>query len=80
MLATLVRSGRKVPVEAGTVGGALEALFGVHPELRVHLLDERRELRQHVTCFHNDVLVREEMDRLVADGDIVTVMQAVSGG
>lgn len=81
MLANLVKSERSVDVQAETVGGALEALFAFHPELRVHIYDEKREIRQHVTCFHNNAIVRDGgMDWPVADGDTVTILQAVSGG
>jgi molybdopterin converting factor small subunit len=36
---------------AATVGDALEALWGLHPELRHRILTERGELRPHVNVF-----------------------------
>jgi molybdopterin converting factor small subunit len=81
MLAQLAQTGREIPVEADTVGGALAALFTRHPELRVHVLDETRSIRHHVSCFHNDTLLPgEDLDRPLSEGDVVTIMQAVAGG
>lgn len=79
MLATLVSGERRFDVEAADLEGVLEALFARHPELRVHVLDEQGALRRHVMLFHNDVAVRGR-DGAVAEGDQVTVLQAVSGG
>ncbi len=81
MLATLVKGDRIVPVTAVTVREALESLFAVHPELRVHILDERHLMRPHVSCFHNDTMLHGDgLEEPVSDGDTVTIMQAVSGG
>ncbi len=69
-------------VEARTLRGALDALVGRHPRLRVHLFDERGAFRQHVLCFHNRTNTRwlESLDVPVAEGDTITFLQAVSGG
>jgi len=71
-----------IPVEAGTVGGALEALFAVLPQLRVHVFDESGGIRPHVALFHQGRTVRgvAGLAGPVAYGDVVTVLQAVSGG
>ncbi len=71
-----------VEVEAETLQGALDALVRAHPELRVHLFDESGAFRRHVLCFHNQTNTRwlESLDVPVAAGDVVTLMQAVSGG
>ena len=79
MLATLVRGERRFDVEADDLAGVLEGLFARHAELRIHVLDEQGALRPHVMLFHNDVAVRDRA-RDVAEGDQVTVLQAVSGG
>ena len=79
MLASLVDDDRRLEVEANTVEGAVAALFVLHPELKVHLLDERGNLREHVSLFHNDRVVRTLIG-VVGDGDTLTVLQAVSGG
>ena len=48
----------------------------------MHLFDETGGFRQHVLCFHNETNLRwlESDEVPVADGDRLTVLQAVSGG
>ena len=75
--------GRKsLQIEAETLKGGIEALLTEMPELEVHIFDESGGLRQHVNCFHNDDNTRwlEDLDRPLADGDTITIMQSVSGG
>lgn len=74
--------GASLRVEARTLRGALDALVGRHPALRVHLFDEQGALRQHVLCFHNRTNTRwlETLDVPLAEGDTITFLQAVSGG
>lgn len=79
MLAGVVHGDRKFTVEGDDLAAAVDALFAKHPELRVHLLDEKGNLRPHVMFFHNDTATRELRGE-VADGDRLTVLQAVSGG
>jgi molybdopterin converting factor small subunit len=79
MLATLVGGDRRFPVIGDDLGAVVHALFDRHPQLRVHLLDEQGRLRPHVMLFHNDASIRS-LDGPVADGDTLTVLQAVSGG
>jgi molybdopterin converting factor small subunit len=71
---------RKVEVKGETFRDALDHLFGIHPTLRVHLLDEQGALRPHVLCFLNGEANRELADRALAEGDEITFLQAVSGG
>lgn len=73
---------KEVTVEAGTVQGAIDRLLAEYPTLAVHLYDESGELRPHVNVFHNATNIRwlESLGDPVADGDTLTVMQAVSGG
>ena len=81
MLTNLVKSERAIAVEAETVAGALESLFAAHPELRVHIYDEQQAIRQHVNCFLNETILRDgDLGTAVAEGDTVTILQAVSGG
>jgi len=78
-----VGDGRKeIPVDAGTVGGALEALFGALPQLRVHVFDETGSIRPHVSVFHDGRAARDEerLAALIEEGAVVTILQAVSGG
>ena len=82
LLGHAVDGGRSLDVEARTLRGALETLFGRHPRLRGHLFDESGAFRQHVLCFHNQTNTRwlESLDVPVAEGDTITILQAVSGG
>ncbi len=82
LLAGLVDGAASVVVEAETLSDALGELLRRYPVLRVHLFDERGELRRHVLCFHNQENTRwlPSLDRPVAEGDVITIIQAVSGG
>ncbi|MFZ0491988.1 MAG: hypothetical protein WAM81_02190 [Acidimicrobiia bacterium] len=72
---------RSLTVDAPTASEAIEALLEAQPGLRVHLYDERRNLRPHVRLFWNDGDFAWIDDGVAAhDGDVLTVMQAVSGG
>ncbi len=82
MLARLLNGARTFRVEGDSIQGALGALVKRYPALRVHLFDERGGLRQHVLCFHNgeNTRWRTSPDAPVAEGDRITILQAVSGG
>lgn len=82
LLAELADGRLEHDVEAATVGDALTALFERFPQLRVHVLDESGGVRRHVSCFHNGRHARapEARAAVVAEGDTVTILQAVSGG
>lgn len=82
LLAPVIGGSRRLEIEAATVRGVLDGLMAAHPELRVHLFDESGDFRQHVVCFHNETMTRwmDSLEVPVADGDEVTIMQAVSGG
>jgi molybdopterin converting factor small subunit len=77
-----VTGARTFEVEADTVRGAIDALLAAQPGLRVHLYDEQRALRPHVRLFWNerDIAWIGNLDVAAHDGDVLTVMQAVSGG
>ena len=82
MLAGILAGARRLEVEGKSCRAALEDAFRRHPGLRVHLLDERGALRKHVLCFHNGENTRwtDTLDRPLADGDTIVILQAVSGG
>jgi molybdopterin converting factor small subunit len=82
LLAGMAAGASTVRVEADTLAGVLDALVRAHPSLRVHLFDESGGLRRHVLCFHNQTNTRwlPRLDVPVAAGDVVSVIQAVSGG
>ncbi len=73
---------RDLAVEASTLREALDALIERFPAISVHLFDETGGLREHVLCMHNGANSRwaESLNVPVADGAVVTLLQAVSGG
>ena len=82
MIAGLLGGIKRIEVTGDTCGQALEDAFRQHPTLRNHIFDESGALRQHVLCFLNDVNTRweEGLSQPLADGDRITILQAVSGG
>ena len=72
----------EVEVEAASVEGCVEALLAAHPQLEVHLFERGRKLRPHVNLFYNDTNLRwlDDWSRPVRPGDVLTILQAVSGG
>ena len=82
LLADLLGGERSVDVEADTLRGALDALIAERGSIGVHLFDEAGAFREHVLCFLNGTNTRwmDDLDHSVADGDEVTILQAVSGG
>jgi len=82
MLSGFTDGKMELAVEGETLAGALDALTARYPALGVHLFDERRRLRGHVLCFHNDENTRwlPSLERAVKSGDVITIMQAVTGG
>jgi molybdopterin converting factor small subunit len=82
VLAQVCGGQRSLDLDATTLAGALERLSVEHPVLRVHLFGEDLALRQHVLCFHNGTNTRwlDTLEQPLADGDTITILQAVSGG
>lgn len=82
LLAPMAGGARTVAVDAASIRGALERLVAAYPALDVHLFAESRDLRQHVLCFHNDENTRwlESRDAPLREGDVLSIVQAVSGG
>ncbi len=78
MLADLVRGDRRFEVSAADVRGVLDEVIGRHPELAVHLFDESGAIREHVSVFHNERTAG--LRCVVAAGDHIVILQAVSGG
>ena len=68
-----------VAVTAGDSNTALAAIEVVHPGVGRRIRDEQGAIRRHVHVFHGEDIVRD-LDALVADGDTLTVVAAVSGG
>lgn len=72
----------QVSVTATTFEEAVERLVTEHPLLRPHLFDDAGRLREHVNLFLNDDDSRwlESWAQPLRPGDVLTVVQAVSGG
>jgi molybdopterin synthase sulfur carrier subunit len=73
---------KKLRVEAGTLGEAIEAAFLAAPVLRHHLCEDSGKLRPHVLCFHNDTNTRDMKTLAVPlkEGDEIVFVPAISGG
>jgi molybdopterin synthase sulfur carrier subunit len=69
-------------VEGGTVGEALEALYGQFGELRERLADGDGGLRRFVNVYlgGEDIRFLEGLETPVPDGAELTVLPAVAGG
>ena len=65
-----------------TAGDALDALWGLHPELRHRILTERGELRPHVNVFVGAESIRYTggLATPLAGEAEVAIIPAVSGG
>lgn len=72
---------RRVELDAGSVGDAIDRLLDRHPTLRVHLFDEQGNLRQHVLCFVEGSQTRlGDRSTPITEPTQITFLQAVSGG
>jgi molybdopterin synthase sulfur carrier subunit len=73
---------KEVDVEGGeTVGEALDALLGAHPELEDRVLDEAGEVRDHVNVLRNgEALDGEGLATPVDEDDELALFPPVSGG
>lgn len=81
MLAASAGGRRELSVVASTVRQALQEIGTAYPLLCRHVLDESGELRRKVLCFHNDENTRwGSLEAPLAEGDVLTILQAVSGG
>jgi molybdopterin converting factor small subunit len=72
----------KLELSARDVRAALARLEQQHPALYRSVCDETGAVRRHVNLFVNtsDVRDRQGLDTLLAPGDVVTILPAVSGG
>ena len=71
-----------VDVAGATVREALESVFAANPRLRGYVVDERGQIRKHVTIFVGDRPIDDRQtlsDTVDADAEIY-VLQALSGG
>ena len=69
-------------VSAPSVRAALGELERTHPSLYRNVCDETGAVRRHVNLFVNTAHVRdrEGLDTALVEGDVLTILPAVSGG
>lgn len=81
-VSSVLGSGRTLALEATTLRGAIDAAIALHPPLAGYLFDETGGLRPHVLCFLNETNSRwlPGLAVPVTEGDVITILQAVSGG
>ena len=72
----------QLELTARDVRAALGRIEQQHPALYRSVCDETGAVRRHVNLFVNtaDVRDRDGLDTLLAPGDVVTILPAVSGG
>lgn len=69
-------------IAAATVRSALDAVFGLQPELRGYILDDQAQLRRHLAIFVDGRAIADRCglgDALRQDSRVY-VVQALSGG
>jgi len=73
---------RELSLSAPSVRAALGQLERSHPSLHRSICDETGAVRRHVNLFVNTAHIRdrEGLDTVLAPGDVLTVLPAVSGG
>ncbi|MFC5528758.1 MoaD/ThiS family protein [Cohnella yongneupensis] len=69
-------------IEADTLQGAIDRLFSDYPLLKRHVYTETGGVRKHVMLCYNDrnVAWLDQLDIPLREGDMLHVMQLVSGG
>jgi molybdopterin converting factor small subunit len=71
-----------VEVSGKTVGEAMDALVGQHPELRKHLYTDDGKLRAFVNLYVNDEDIRYLQKEATAlqDSDNISIVPSIAGG
>ena len=77
-LSELAGGRRELELEGATVREVLRALEQEHPAIEGWILDEHKEIRQHVNVFVNGEKSRE--DTALEVGDRIHVIPSISGG
>jgi len=69
-------------IRANDVRALLGELARRYPQVHVRVCDERGDPRPHINVFVNDdhVRSRDGLDTPLTEGDLVTILPAVSGG
>jgi MoaD family protein len=73
---------RELALSAGTVQSVLDVLEHRYPVLYRNVCEETGKVRRHLNLFVNSDHVRDlqGLDTALAQGDVVTILPAVSGG
>jgi len=71
-----------VEVKGATIGEAMSALVGQHPDLRRHLYTEDGKLRAFVNVYVNDEDMRylQKEATVLKDGDTISIVPSIAGG
>ena len=71
----------EVPLEGGTVGEVLDAVFDAHGDLRERITQDG-DLRRFVNVYVSgeDIRFQQGLETAINDGDEVTILPAVAGG
>ena len=72
-----------VEVPGKTVGEAMCALIGLHPDLKSYIYSDDNNVRGHVNIYLNDEEVRYlpgKQNTPVSEGDSLTIMPSIAGG
>ena len=82
MLRSACAGAATLEVPAASVRAVLEEIERRHPALYRNICDETGAVRRHVNLFVNAAHLRgrEGLDTALAEGDVVTILPAVSGG
>jgi sulfur-carrier protein len=69
-------------VSPGSLAQVLDSAMLAEPVLRSYVLDDQGHVRKHVAVFVNSTLhlPRDQLQRAVAAGDKVLVIQCLTGG
>lgn len=72
----------KFPMAAPDVRTLLGSIEREYPRLYPNICDETGAVRRHLNIFVNNSSIRdgEGLDTALAEGDVVTILTAVSGG
>lgn len=69
-------------VAVGSLQVVLDTALAAAPELRHYVFDDQGHIRKHVAVFVNQTMVsdRQNLSQMLASGDKVLVIQALTGG
>ena len=72
----------ELSVKPGTVGSALEELFGLYPDMRSHIYTHWGILSANVLFYLNqeEIFTRQGLDTPIMDGDRLILVPTASGG